>query len=144
MLPSRTNKMDALRSKQQGAPSHTFWLTLAAIPIGTVLASLAFGIHRGSMRWNAAWNMAPALGCGLLNFWLSFLRPLIFKFRNGSMNKYKFESGIPALGNIFVQLGAMNSFGSVGAALLGLVAVLIDTGGFPWFYVCLRKQNVFK
>jgi hypothetical protein len=49
------------------------------------------------------------------------------------MEGYRHVSGIPGLGTIFAILACAVGFGSDVAAMLALAALVLDTGGLPWF-----------
>lgn len=51
------------------------------------------------------------------------------------MEGYRFVSGIPVIGTFCVVLGGLVSFGEIVSALLGLIAMAIDTGGSVWFLI---------
>ncbi len=87
--------------------------------------------------------MFVALVIGGLNFYLSFLRGLLYQRRKGSLDEYKHVSGLPMIGSLLVVVGAVLAFGSTLAAGLGLVAVAIDTGGSVWFLIATWKDSSF-
>ncbi len=49
------------------------------------------------------------------------------------MDGYRFDSGLPVLGTLFVIIACLIGFGAAGTAMVLLVISLIDTGGVPWF-----------
>jgi hypothetical protein len=69
----------------------------------------------------------------VLNFHLSFTRPLLYRLRHGSSEGYRFVSGIPLVGTFFVMAAVLVSFGEVVTALVGLGVLLADTGSPLWF-----------
>jgi len=77
-----------------------------------------------------------ALAFAALNFWLSFLRPVLWRRRHGSMDDYRFVSGLPGIGTFFAILACIVGFGGAAPAILALVALTLDTGGIPWFVFC--------
>lgn len=94
-------------------------------PTLLLLASFAVGLLRSNygLHWSAFPSLL-ALALGSLNFYLSFKRTL----RNG-----RHVSGFPLLGTLLVLPAATLGFSNVPAALAGLLATLIDTGGLFWF-----------
>lgn len=72
---------------------------------------------------------------GVLNSYLSVVRPWLYQRRRGSMECYQFISGLPLLGTLFVAVAGVLGFGELPTALVGLVALVLDTGGLPWFLV---------
>ena len=76
-----------------------------------------------------------------LNFYLSFVRPYLFRVRRGSMDGYRFVSDVPIVGSILVVLGALFGFGAVGTALIGIIVFLLDTGGSGWFVIATWKDK---
>jgi hypothetical protein len=77
--------------------------------------------------------MLLAVLVGLLNFSLSFIRPALYRLRHRSMERYRFVSGLPAVGTLLAVLGAVFGLGGLLTSLLGLFAVIVDTGGSLWF-----------
>jgi hypothetical protein len=53
----------------------------------------------------------------------------------GSLDGYRHVSGLPAVGSFLAALGAVLAFGSIVAAVVGLAAVAVDTGGSVWFLI---------
>jgi hypothetical protein len=78
---------------------------------------------------------------GLLNFYLSFVRPVLFRWRDGSLEPYRHVSGYPIVGTILVVVGGLLGFGSVVTASVGLVAMSLDTGSSIWSL--LAKDSSF-
>lgn len=86
-------------------------------------------------------NVALIIGCfallvGGLNFWLSFLRPFLWQRQHGSMEDYRFISGLPGIGTILAVAACLLAFGATVPALIALVVFVIDSGGLPWFVFC--------
>ncbi len=111
-------------------------LSICGLAFGYLIASAIVGFHTGQLvQVTGIALMFLALTFGLLNFYLSFLRPLLYRHRRGSMDGYRFVSGVPAVGTLLVLIGNTFSYGAVIPALLGIVVLLLDTGGFPWFVI---------
>jgi hypothetical protein len=80
-----------------------------------------------------------ALMLSSLNFYLAFIRPALFQNRAD----YRNISGIPMFGSFCVIGGILMGFGEWSPALAGGVAVLLDTGGLPWFLVSTWRDSSF-
>ena len=87
--------------------------------------------------------MLAAALLAALNFYLSFIRPLVFRRLHGSMTGFRHVSGIPMVGTVLAVFGALFGFGAAGSALLGLACIGIDTGGSVWFLVCTWRDRSF-
>ncbi len=76
-----------------------------------------------------------ALGAWLssLNFYLSFIRYPIHRFCGHPRESYKFVSGIPLIGSLFVALSFACSYHPTWFNVLRIGLILIDTGGLHWF-----------
>ena len=119
-------------------------LCLGLAPLVLLLASLVSGLNNPVRPIFAGMGfMVTAAGVALLNFHLSFGRPLFFRLRHGTMDGYKFVSGFPMIGTALVVLGALFGFGAVGSAVTGVVVMLLDTGGSFWFLVSTWRDRSF-
>ncbi len=78
-----------------------------------------------------------------LNFYLSFLRGSLHRWRRGSTDGYRHVSGVPGVGSLLVVGGVLVSFGSVTVAVLGLITIGLDTGGPLWFLVSSWRDSSF-
>jgi len=58
----------------------------------------------------------------------------------GSLDAYKFVSGIPIIGTVVVVVGTLLGFGTLLCTTLGLLAVALDTGGSVWFLVATWRD----
>jgi hypothetical protein len=56
--------------------------------------------------------MVVAIVIAALNFYLSAVRPLVFRRRNGSLDGYKHISRNPVIGSLVVVAGVVVGFGS--------------------------------
>ena len=112
----------------------TLGVLLAALPLVLLLASLLVGMTRAREARTAAIVMI-VLACvfASLNLYLSVVRPALYSFWHGGMEGYRYVSGIPMIGTLFVCVGALLSFGSPKIALAGMIAFVLDTGGPGWF-----------
>lgn len=79
--------------------------------------------------------MAAALLVAMMNFYLSWIRPLLLIRRHGSLEGIHLASGFNGGGTVLVVIGSLFGFGASGTALLGLIALVLDTGGLPWFLI---------
>jgi hypothetical protein len=75
-----------------------------------------------------------------MNFYLSFIRPRLFYRAHGSLDAYKFVSGVPMLGTLVVVIGTVLGFGTLLCTVLGLFAVVLDTGGSVWVLVATWRD----
>jgi hypothetical protein len=98
-----------------------------------LLASLGLGLLKQGSRTTGLGWMCVALMFGLCNSYLPFIRPRLFRWRNGSLEQYRHASAIPVFGTILVLVGGLLGFGAVVTACAGLAAILLDTGGSFWF-----------
>lgn len=73
-----------------------------------------------------------ALFCGL-NFYLSFLRVPLLARRGVPREEVRNVTGAPLLGTLFVFAGLGATHDVPGLLPLGIVLILIDTGGPHWF-----------
>ena len=70
----------------------------------------------------------------VINFYLSFLRYPIHIAGGGKKDEFKWVSGLPLIGTVFV-VAALLLDGLERSLILypGLFALMIDTGGVLWF-----------
>lgn len=116
---------------------------ICSIPILLLLASLVHGKVEVKPSIMGVGFLVAALGIGLLNTHTSFIRPKLHYRRHGSMEGYRHVSGIPFVGTISTVIATIGNFGSVPAALLGLLALALDTGGLPWFLISTWRDSSF-
>ncbi len=117
---------------------------MAFSPLLLLLASLIAGIIRSQHSSFAAVGfMIGAATFAILNFHLSFIRPRLYFFRHGSMDGYRFVSGLPIVGTVLAILGAFFGFGAIGSAIIGIVAFALDTGGAGWFVIATWRDHSF-
>jgi hypothetical protein len=111
-------------------------------PVMLLLASIAFGLMRERPGWSAGMGfMFVAAFFASSNFYLSFIRPPVFRMLRGSMDGFRQISGIPMIGSLLVVLGGVFGFGAVGTALLGLACIGFDTGGSLWFLLSTWRDS---
>jgi hypothetical protein len=120
-------------------------IALAFSPAALLLTSIVFGViqsHR-SFFFGLGW-VIPSLLIAVLNFYLSFIRPLLFHVGSrwqSQLRPYRHVSGLPAIGTILISIGALLSFGAVGTALIGICAFALDTGGAGWFVISTWRDR---
>lgn len=118
-----------------------FGVLVGISPVLLLGASLFFSVARGNRQSTAALVvMIVAMFIAAPNFYLSFIRPFVFHKRGGSFDAYKHVSGIPIIGTVVIVVGAILGFGSALCAVLGLVAMALDTGGSVWFLVATWRD----
>jgi len=79
----------------------------------------------------------------LLNFHLSWIRPLLYKFWHGSMDSYHFVSGIPLIPTIMVVFTAIHLTPLLWPCFVATILLFLDTGGPLWFLICTWKDDSF-
>ena len=74
--------------------------------------------------------MGISLFVSCMNFCLSFIRPLFYLRRRA---EYRFVSGLPLFGTIFLLLSVILLPWNLYLGCLVIAAVVLDTAGPPWF-----------
>ena len=97
--------------------------------MSTTLAWIAFGLG--------------ALLC-LTNFYLSFLRYPLHRLRRLPKESYRWVSGFPLFGSLFVGLSLLGLHDLSGMIPVAVVLILIDTGGIHWFVGTMIFQFVYE
>jgi hypothetical protein len=70
-----------------------------------------------------------------LNFYLAVIRPSLYVWRHGSTGGLRNISGLPMVGTCLVVAGGIVGFCDWRAAVVGVVALVMDFGGLPWFLI---------
>jgi hypothetical protein len=111
-------------------------------PVLLLVASMVSVVIAGD-RPNAIGSIAMvvAIAIAALNFYLSAVRGLVFRRRNGSLDGYQHISGIPGIGSLVVVAGAVVGFGSGLCVALGLIAIGLDVSGSVWFLVATWRDS---
>ncbi len=111
-------------------------------PLFLLVASLVRSVTDGNQARTLAWVvLLVGLAIGGLNFYLSFLRGLRHDKRaSGSLDGDKHVSGFPIIGSVLVVVGTVLGFGSACCAWLGVLVLVLDTGGSPWFIVATWRD----
>ena len=78
-----------------------------------------------------------------LNLHVSTFRPLIYRWRHGTLQGLRNVSGLPLIGTLVVVLGGIVGFGDWLAAALGVLALGLDLSGLPWFLVATWRDQSF-
>ncbi len=80
-----------------------------------------------------AWT-AFVLGASLsfLNFYLSFLRYPFHRLRGFPKESFRYASGIPLFGSIFLGLALLGLHSQPGVLPVAIALAVIDTGGVVW------------
>jgi len=122
----------------------TLGVAVCFSPVVLLLASVCFGLVRERSAWSAGIGfMFAAAFFAALNFYLSFVRPPLFRLLHGSMDGFRHVSGIPGIGTILVLLGGAFGFGAMATAVLGLACIGFDTGGSVWFLIATWRDSSF-
>jgi len=79
-----------------------------------------------------------------LNFFLSFLRYPIHRMRGAKKENYKWVSGFPLIGSLFVALSLIQYWHTTGILVAALFLIAIDTGGIPWFLGTMLYRALVK
>ncbi len=110
----------------------------SALPIA-LIASLAFRDESAGLKpqIGLGFMIAAAMLAGV-NAYLSFVRPRLIKPAD-----QRHVSGLPLIGSVFVLVGVLLAFGEPVAALVGIVATAVDTGGLLWCVFALWRDASF-
>ncbi|OQX14045.1 MAG: hypothetical protein BWK76_15305 [Desulfobulbaceae bacterium A2] len=73
-----------------------------------------------------------AFAIGLANIFWTFVRPWLHQRKHGSMESYRFVSGLPLVGTLLQIAGCVTAFGDTAVGLCAVLATLLDTGGLLW------------
>lgn len=133
-MASTTNKTNYVR--------RGFGLVLGCSPLVLLCGSVLYGLsHGGQLR--AAGLVAELLAILVagLNFYLSFVRGLLYRRKRGSLEGYRHVSGLPMVGTLLVVIGTLLGFGSMAVTVLGLAAFAADTGGTVWFVIATWRDS---
>jgi hypothetical protein len=127
-------------------PSRRHWRrNLAAAiclsPVALAVGSIALGAVHGTAVTYGLYIVLFSAVIGAFNFNFSFVRPFLYRLMHGSREGYHHISGIPGVGTLIVVVGVLLSFGDIVTASVGLLVLLIDTGGLPWFIAATWKYS---
>ena len=94
------------------------------------------------------WIMTALLVLGgllcCINFYLSALRYPVHRMMGGKKEEYRWVSGIPVFGSLFVGISLFKLWKPPWLLALGVVLILIDTGGLHWFAGTMFYHKVLK
>ena len=79
-----------------------------------------------------------------LNFYLSFCRYPLHRFRGGSRESYRWVSGFPLVGSLLVALSIVRFYDAPWIFAIALALIAIDTGGIHWFAGVLIYQTFLR
>lgn len=114
---------------------------LLVVMSGYAAISGAEGGKTGFMCWVL---LALAAAVAFSNLYLAFLRPMLYARRHGgSLEGYKFVSGIPAVGTVMVAAAVVAGWGQMPVAVAGFVLLLGDVGGTVWLLVSIGRDRTF-
>src|SRR5688572_28641676 len=84
-----------------------------------------------------------ALVC-LTNAYLSFLRYPLFLRRGGKKEEFQWVSGIPVIGSVLVVAALVFGREPRWLTAVGVLLILLDTGGPHWFVFVLVRDALAK
>jgi hypothetical protein len=117
-------------------------IAVCGSPIALLVCSFIAGFRDGQRNTFAfVWFAVAALIVAAVNVYLSFVRPWLLLCRLGSLEGIRHVSGFPVVGTVFATISGILGFGAAGTALVGLVAMALDTGGAPWFLASTWRQS---
>src|SRR5690349_9623008 len=97
---------------------------LCFVPVLVPALSLVYGLqHHKSNTIAGIILVSMAALFAMVNFYLSFGSPLLFRLGHGTLEGYRFASGIPMMGNILALIAAALAFGAIGTALCAILVV---------------------
>jgi hypothetical protein len=92
--------------------------------------------------------MTAMLGFGgfvcCVNFYLSFLRYMVHRMMGVKKEEYRWVSGIPVFGSLFVAISLFKFWQSPWLLALGISLIVIDTGGLHWLVGTIFYRQVLK
>ena len=115
---------------------------ICGAPVFLLAVSIAYGTTQSKTPSPIGYALV-ALGTivATLNLYLSFGRYFFYRLRHCSADGYRHISGFPFIGTILVVGGGLVSFGSVPVAVLGLMTMVLDTGGTLWYLVSTWRDS---
>jgi hypothetical protein len=78
------------------------------------------------------------------NFYLSFLRYPIHRMMGKKKEEYRWASGIPVFGSLFVAISLLSFWQVPWLRGTAIGLILIDTGGLHWFAGTMLWHEVLK
>ena len=119
-------------------------LMMAGALPGLVIASMFVDWRVGGGDYSAVGYAAFALGSlfGLVNFYLSFVRPFVLLASASDKEIARHVSKVPLLGMLTVPALAFLP-PSVGLSIACLALIVLDTGNVMWFVVAVWHDESF-
>ena len=122
-------------------------VAILLLPLVLGLASLMVA-WRGQLSVNVGQAVRILLvlsaSIALLNGYLSFGRPILYATRHkNSLEGYKHVSGIPVVGTVLTALAIAFAWGSASVAMIGILLLLVDTGGSFVFLLVVARDKSF-
>jgi hypothetical protein len=102
-------------------------------PVALLLASLGVGLGFPRESGFGLGLATAGLVVAGFNLYLAAVRPVLYSWRHGSTEGMRNVSGLPVLGTLLVVVGGVIGFADWRSAAAGLVALVLDTCGLPWF-----------
>jgi hypothetical protein len=116
---------------------------LCGLPMFLLIGSFVRAVLAGDQpRTAATLVMLMSLAVAMLNFSLTF-RPALYHWRHGSLQGFRQVSGMPLIGSLIVVVGTVLGYGSLLCAVLGWIAVALDTRGSAWLLISTWKDASF-
>lgn len=119
--------------------------------IGVLLCSLPASLALACTLWPqsippvraAAGFLLATTACltGFFNIYFMFVRPKLYEKQHGSMEGYRFRSGLSLVGTVLLTAGCIVAFGDRETGIVALLAALIDPGGSLWIPFLTWKQH---
>jgi len=90
----------------------------------------------GLSRYVLGWALAIlAAAIALLNAYLGYFVPWLYRREHGNMEGYSHMSGLPLVSGFLVFFAAALLPAAPAIGVLLLVVYFADTGGLPWFFL---------
>ena len=96
------------------------------------------------LTWIAASLLAIGGTVCCINFYLSFLRYPLYRLRRGRKEDYKFVSGFPVVGSLFVGLAMLSLRQTQWVLVPAIALIVIDTGGLHCFLAMMCYHGTGK
>jgi hypothetical protein len=105
---------------------------------GPVFLCVLSYLVNSHLEWKTQYGpifLGLAIPFVLLNLYLVGIRPRWHLWRNGSFDGMRNVSGIGLLSTVLVTMAIVADFGDAGIALVGLLILVLDPLGLPWFLI---------
>lgn len=74
-------------------------------------------------------------GIAIINAYLSFVRPAVYRLRHGETESYRFISGVPIIGSVILMFSPLPLCASLWPSFVAMVLLALDTAGPMWFVI---------